>query len=276
MKIISLTLTTLLVLARSASGQTTATPLEDAKPLPTIDVLIENVIARAVNQEDKNDDLFDMNYQYTRSRVWEYRNGSGELKRREEKSGVRNKPDRIAARNARAIATSKPVPRATPVNNEPVSDAHSNIKGKALKVKDYSIPNLVSRFQFKLIGREVVNGRSSFIVDFKPKSDALPVNSLADKFINRAAGRVWIDEEDSAIAQARLHLTQQVNVFGGLAGAVWKFNYSFTRLRTPEGFWFARNTDWHLEGREVAVNRIVDYHEKKLNEQKIVQTATAQ
>jgi hypothetical protein len=189
---------------------------------------------------------------------------------------VRNKPDRIAARNARAIATSKPVPRATPVNNEPVSDAHSNIKGKALKVKDYSIPNLVSRFQFKLIGREVVNGRSSFIVDFKPKSDALPVNSLADKFINRAAGRVWIDEEDSAIAQARLHLTQQVNVFGGLAGAVWKFNYSFTRLRTPEGFWFARNTDWHLEGREVAVNRIVDYHEKKLNEQKIVQTATAQ
>jgi hypothetical protein len=28
--------------------------------------------------------------------------------------------------------------------------------------------------------------------------------------------------------------------------------------------------DWHLEGREVVFNRIVDYHERKLNEQKII------
>ena len=64
-------------------------------------------------------------------------------------------------------------------------------------------------------------------------------------------------------------------MLGGLVGAVWEFTYGFTRLRTPEGYWFARSMDWHLEGREVVINRIVDYHERKLNEQKIVMTATA-
>jgi len=40
------------------------------------------------------------------------------------------------------------------MKDEPVSETHSNIRGKALKVKDYSIPNLVKRFQFTLVGRE--------------------------------------------------------------------------------------------------------------------------
>jgi hypothetical protein len=159
--------------------------------------------------------------------------------------------------------------------NEPLSETHSNIRGKALKVKDYSIPNLVKRFQLTLVGREMLNGRPSLVVDFKPASNDLPANSLADKFINKAAGRVWIDEADYAIVQAQIYLTQQVNVLGGLVGAVWKFTYGFTRLRTPEGYWFARRLDWHLEGREVVFNRIVDYHERKLNEQKIITLAMA-
>lgn len=257
-------------------AQSAETNVTDDRPLPTMDFVIQKVVDRAVNQEDKNDNLFDMNYQYTRSRVWEYRNSKGELKSRDEKSSVENKPDRIAARTARLIAANQPVPPVPPTTRDgAVTDTHSNIRGKALKVKDYSIPNLVSRFQFKFVGRETLNGRSSLVVDFKPANKDLPVNGLADKFINKAAGRVWIDEEDYAIAQAQLRLTEQVNVFGGLVGAVWKFNYGFTRLRTPEGFWFARNMDWHLEGREVVVNRIVDYHEKKLNEQKITTTTAA-
>lgn len=275
MKTILLTVSGLLSVVWLAAAQTNEINLADARPLPTMDFVIQKVVDRAVNQEDKNDNLFDMNYQYTRSRVWEYRNSKGELKSRDEKSSVDNKPERIAARNAKLIANNQPVPPPPPTTAKdgPVTDAHSNIHGKALKVKDYSIPNLVSRFQFTLVGREMLNGRPSLIVDFKPAKKDLPANTLADKFINKAAGRVWVDEEDYAIAQTQLHLTEQVNVFGGLVGAVWKFNYGFTRMRTPEGFWFARNMDWHLEGREVVVNRIVDYHEKKLNEQKITTTA---
>jgi len=274
MKTPSLTLAVLLSLVRLVSAQTNVPALVDSKPLPTIDFLLQQVVARAVGKEDENDNLFAMNYQYTRTRTWEYRNSSGELTSREAKSSAENKPLRIATKAARFALANKPVPSPV-VRDEPVSETHSNIRGKALKVKDYSIPNLIKRFQFTLVGREMLNGRPTLVADFKPASDQLPVNSLADRFINKAAGRVWIDEEDYAIAQAKLHLTQQVNILGGLAGAIWKFTYDFTRIRTPEGYWFARSLDWHLEGREVIFNRIVDYHERKLDEQKIVTMTTA-
>jgi hypothetical protein len=270
MKTASVSLAILLSLAWPAPGQTNEAVVPDAKPLPSMDFLLQKVIERAVKQEDKNDNLFNMNYQYTRTRTWEYRNSQGELKHRDEKSSRENRPQHLADLAARSPAQKKPAPLPPPPKDEPLSETHSNIRGKALKVNDYSIPNLVKRFQLTLVGREMLNGRPAIVVDFKPASVNLPVHSLADKFINKAAGRAWIDEEDYAIAQGKLYLTQQVSVLGGLVGAVWKFTYEFTRQRTPEGYWFAPCLDWHLEGREVVFNRIVDYHERRLNVQKIV------
>lgn len=270
-----MTLAVLLSAVCLTAAQTNAVSPADDKPLPTVDFVLQKVVDRAVSQEDNNDYLFAMNYQYTRTRTWEYRNSAGELKSREDKSSVENKPQHLAAKAARLAAGNKPAP-APVVKDQPLSETHSNIRGKALKVKDYSIANLIKRFQFTIVRREMLNGRPALVADFKPANNHLPENSFADKFINKAAGRVWIDEEDYAIAQAHLHLTEQVNVLGGIVGAVWKFTYDFTRLRTPEGYWFARSLDWHLEGREVVFNRIVDYHERKLDEQKIVATASAQ
>ena len=243
MKTAPLTLAFLLSIARLASAQASDVSLTGAKSLPSIDFLLQQTIARAASMENKNDNLFDTNYQYNRVRTWEYRNGSGELKSHKEKHSIENKRLRLAA-------------------NEPASN----------KFKDYSIQNLAKRFQFTLAGRETLNGRPSVVVDFKPASDHLPVNSFAENFINKTAGRIWVDEEDFAIAQAKLHLTEQVNVLGGIIGPVSKFTFELTRLRTPEGYWFARNMDWHVEGREVWVNRIIDYHERQLNEQKIAGT----
>lgn len=271
MKIKLLALFVLLAGAWAVPAQTNAVSLASTNPLPTMDFLVQKVTARAVNDEDKNDNLFDMNYQYTRSRVWEYRNSKGVVVSHEEKHSVENKPERIAARKARQAGAKKPTPATTSpvVKDQPVSETHSNIRGKALKVKDYSIANLMKRFQFTLVGRDTLNGRTSFVVDFKPISNDLPINQFADKFINKAAGRIWVDAEDYAIAQAQVHLTEKVNVLGGIVGSVWKFTYDFTRLRTPEGYWFARHNDWHLEGREVVFNRIVDYHEQKFDQKKI-------
>jgi hypothetical protein len=97
MKTASLTLAVLLSLARPALAQTNDTSVADAKPLPTMDFVLQQVVARAISKEDENDNLFDMNYQYTRVRTWEYRNSAGELKSREEKRSVENKPLRMAA-----------------------------------------------------------------------------------------------------------------------------------------------------------------------------------
>jgi hypothetical protein len=245
----------LVLTARSLPAQTNA--------LPPLETIIQRALDRAA-AEDDNDREFNRHYAYTRIRMTEFRNAKGQMISLEEKhtaEGVRTNslPKMVM------VAAVKP-------KDESLSETHSNIHGKALQVKDYSLTNLVSRFQVTLAGREIVNGRSSFILDFVPRKN-LPVHSYKDNFINKAAGRVWVDESDYAIAKADVHLMQQVNVLGGLLGSVWKFTYSFDRARTLEGFWFSRHVDWHLEGREVIFHRIVDYHEQKIDEQKVLPPA---
>ncbi len=252
------TIAVLIFLANSLPAQT------GAELFPPLETVIQRALNRAA-LEDENDREFNQNYHYERIRLTEYRNGKGELKKHEEK----RTPEGAGKANPAPVVAPKPVEK----DDAPVSETHSNIHGKAFAVKDYSLTNLISRFQFTLVGRETVNGRSALVLDFQPASKNLPVNSYKDKFINKAAGRVWVDEADYAIARADLHLTQQVNVLGGLVGAVWKFTYSFDRERTPEGLWFARHVDWHLEGREVVFHRIVDYHEQKIDEQKVLPPA---
>lgn len=242
------------------------TLLGESEPsAPPLNVIIQRALERAA-REDENDRQFDHLYQYKHVRLTEFLDSKGDLRSEEEKvteDGARPHPARQ--------------PQATTPKTEnqdgPVTETHSNIRGKALKVKDYSLADLVRRFQFTLAGSDTVNGRPAWVLDFRPASGKLPVHDFKDNFINKAAGRVWVDEGDYAIAKADLHLTKQVDVLGGLVGAVWKFTYSFDRTRTAEGLWYARHVDWHLEGREVVFNRVVDYHEQKLDLEKVSEPA---
>ena len=199
MKYVWPTIAVLIFLAYSLPAETGTTPL------PPLYAVIQRALARAA-MEDENDREFNRSYHYERIRLTEYRNGKGELKKHEEK----RTPE--GANKTNSVPATAPAP--VEKDDAPVSETHSNIKGKAFAVKDYSLSNLVSRFQFTLVGRETVNGRHAG-AGFSAGSKDLPVNSYKDHFINKAAGRVWVDEADYAIAKADLHLTQQVNVLGG-------------------------------------------------------------
>jgi len=221
-------------------------------PLPAIEPLLQHVLEQAKKEGD-NDRAFDARYSYSRIKVTEYRDLAGELKKREEKSivhGTAAQP--VAAR-----------PDAASERSGTVSDTHSNVHGKQFKRNDFLLDeDLASRFQFTLVGRELLNGRPALIIDFVPAAKTPPERNLKDRFINKAAGRVWIDEADYSLVKADLHLTEQVNVGFGFIGAVWKFHYGFERKRTDDSLWFTSSVDWHLEGREVVINRRVDYHEE--------------
>jgi hypothetical protein len=239
-----------------AFSETSADP-----PLPAIEVVIQRAIDRAQTQDD-DERTFKDGYYYTRTKVTEYRDGDGDLRKRDTRQSV-NDPEQRRARRAsrRPALESKP---AVYVGKGPEpATGSSTVRGRAFERKDFLMnPDLLNRFVCVLKGRETVGGRSVLVIDFKPKSGKLPERNLKERFINRAAGRVWLDEKESQLVRADLYLTERVNVLGGLVGAVWKFTCWIERARTADGFWFTRETSWHLEGREVLVRRTVDYHEE--------------
>lgn len=236
------------------------TPAEP--PLPTLEEVFSRMTDRA-RLESENDRSFESQFSFVRSRVTEHRNSKGEIKKQESKFSTNNPALK------KRVAEPAAVPGHAHEKAQPGTNSASTARGKAVKKDVFSVnDDLIKRFQFTLVGREKFNGRPALVLEFEPAKEKQPERSLGDKFINRTAGRVWLDEEDYAMAKVTLRLTKRVNVVGGLVGAVWKFNFGFERERTEEGLWFARETTWHLEGREVFDKRTLDYREVRTDVRK--------
>ncbi len=216
----------------------------EPEPLPAVETVLAWVLTRA-GQESEPEREFNQAYRYTHTRVTEYRDGDGGLKKREASTSVRQPGLAASPKNASA-------------------------RGRAYEKRDFPpSEELVKRFDFTLSGREVVNGRTALVLDFKPAGSQPAAQNLKERFINRIAGRVWVDETDHVLAKASLRLTEKVNVIGGLVGNVTRLEVSFDRERTVEGFWFTRRSNWHLAGRELFSQRTIDFQEQKTDVQKV-------
>jgi hypothetical protein len=250
-------------LAALASGVNGAT----VSTLPPLQAVLQHVIETS-EVENAQYHVFNQHYFYTRDKVTEFFDGSGKLKQRHERETTNNPapPEIVSALIPAAIVESGIA--ATPVEAQKAEPP--NIHGVALgKKEDLLNPDIIKRFKFTLAGRDTINGRPALIVDFHPASDSLPVLNIKDRFINSVVGRAWVDEQDFTLEKVDLHLKQKVSVLGGLAGSVSKFSFSFDRERTPDGFWFTRDLNWHVEAREATIQRVVDHHEQILGVQKI-------
>ena len=226
-------------------------------PLPSLDSVLHRVLER-VGKEAENDRQFNAQYSYSRTKLTETRNSHGELKKKEAQATEHNPTI------ARAGARSRPANSTPQSGHTAGTNETTAARGKAFEKSDFPLnDDLLKRFKFTMAGRETLNGRPTLVFDFVPVSRDLPEHTIKDRFINKAAGRAWVDEVDAAIVKANLHLTEKVSVVGGLVGALWKFNFKFNRERLPDGLWFTRDTNWHLEGREFFSRKIMDYREER-------------
>lgn len=218
-------------------------------PLPSVDEVLKR-IAESTAREPTNNAAFKQKYRFVRSKLTEYRNGDGKVIKHEE---------RVSTNNPTAVLKVKPVSVVVP---PPVSKTNSYERTLGVDKIRFS-PDLFLRSDCTLAGREVLNDRPALVLDFKPKSKKLSDNSFVDRFLNRISGRAWIDEAEGVVARADLSLTTQMNLAGGLLGAIKKFVYHYNRERTGDGLWFPRTISFHVEGREVCFARIVDGNDER-------------
>lgn len=223
-------------------------------PLPSLDSIIPGMIDKA-NQDNADEHTFKNHYSFTRTRINDTLNSSGTVTSHTAKSSDKTPWPTNAPPKVR--------------KHRPAPTIGDDQKQDQFDKNDFVLTrDIVDRFALTMTNREIINGRPTLVIHFTPKSGTLPDNNIKDRFINHAAGTLWIDEQDHAVAKADVHLTQQVNVFGGLAGAVWKFHFTLNRGRTEDGLYYVNSMDWHLEGREVLFSRYLNYHEAWTNVRK--------
>jgi hypothetical protein len=224
--------------------------------LPTVEELMPRVIQTSAN-ENSQYHAFNSHYSYQRERTTAFYDFSGNLKSFEDKEST-NTPNPVAV-----AAPSAPQTEHVSVSSRTEQNSGPSVHGVPLgKKEDLLNPDIIKRFKFTIVGREMYNGRSTLIVDFKPASSSLPVLNIKDRFINSMAGRGLIDEQDDTLVKVDIHLMQKVSLLGGAAGTVYKFTFSFGRERTPDGYWFTRDMNWRLEVQEATYKRVIVHDEK--------------
>ena len=228
-------------------------PVASQAPLPSLQKVMDCAIERA-KLEEQNDRGFQQHYAYKRIKVSEEWNGRDSARKREEK---------ISLHLPKAGA-------AIPVTIKVPASRSSSGSGQSLSKKDFAInKELLDRFQFSGLRRDFLDGRPTLVLDFKPAAKTFPIHSFTDRFLNKATGQLWVDEEEFVLVKTDIHLTEAVPILGGLAGSVNALTYRFDRERTPDGFWFTKQVMWHLEGREFLVHKNMEHREEKFEVRRV-------
>ena len=232
--------------------------------LPKAEDVIKSAVKRS-EAEPQNDIDFKLRYYFVRSKLTEIRNDEGELKKSDSRISTNIPPKVIIAPKPEVESDAAlAIVIRSPKDEQLASAGATKVGSRKFDKNQFQFnDDLVGRYDFKMIGREVTNGYSLLILDFTPKKKKLPEDGIKDRLINRVAGRVWVDEREFAIKRCELHLLESISIIGGIVGEAQKFNYSFDRERTEDGLWFVRDSKWFLEGREVILHRKAEYHETR-------------
>ncbi len=252
----------------AASGFSAAAPSE-----LTTEQIVKKTVERAQAIQAANQQA---NYSYTKFAVTEEFNAKGRLKEKKEKllqfeSGYgRLSQFRLNGRSLSGVEFRKQEQVAMEARQQ-ATDSKSNKHDD--NWEKYITPDLVSKYAFKLIGHEFVNGRSAYVLGFEPASADLPVRHLVDRLTNRLGGKVWIDEEDFEIARAQVALRAEVALWGGILGNLKKCNFTVERGRVDGNVWFNTATNGEFEGRKLLEPTHVRTRSESSNFRKTTQRA---
>ena len=108
------------------------------------------------------------------------------------------------------------------------------------------ISDILGRYDFVSVGREVVEGRPVVQVAFR----ALPGKRSikGDAVLRAVQGRVWIDEQQQAVCRAELSNSQKITLGAGLLASVSRLDASIDFVPVDD-IWLPRRAESLVDGR---------------------------
>ena len=112
-----------------------------------------------------------------------------------------------------------------------------------------TLDDLLRIYTFRLVERQMRDLRSTIVVDFAPKRDAVPTSDNG-KLMKKVKGRVWISENDYQIARVEVEMLDDLSVGLGLIGKLYKgTTASFDRGKINDEVWLPAEARFNGSGR---------------------------
>jgi hypothetical protein len=226
--------------------------LVHAQSLPSGDELIHKAVARAQDSQERSGRT---DYTYTKVSVIEELDSAGKVKDRKEK--VYQVSLRDGASYVKLVEVNGRPPQGAELKKQNENDGNfrqmlgESKNGKGSNRDNFLTPELVARYDFKLLRQTEVNGRPAYELAFQPKDPEPPVHRMLDRLLNRISGTIWLDAQEFEVARAQLQLGSEVDFLGGVLGSLKKLAFTVTRIRVAEGLWLNSVSSGDFEGRKL-------------------------
>lgn len=240
-------LATVFLAAASASGHAASRP----ESPPGLDEIIQKAVACAQHSPSKERPA---RYTYTKASIIEQLDATGHVKERKEK--VYQVSFRDGLTYARLVEVDGHAPARADLKKQAENEVNvRQLLGQNTPAGDNResllTPELVARFDFKLLGQDTINGRAAYRISFQPKIPEPPARHIVDRLLNRISGTLWIDAGEFEVARAQIQLGSEVDFLGGVIGCLKKLAFTITRTRLADGVWLNSDSSGDFEGRKL-------------------------
>jgi hypothetical protein len=100
-----------------------------------------------------------------------------------------------------------------------------------------AIDELFRIYEFRIVGREALDGRDAIVVSFEPRPD-VGTETRGGKILKKFAGRAWIDEEDRQLVRVEAELTDDLSFGFGLLAKLKKGSHAqILRRKINDEIW---------------------------------------
>ncbi|MDQ6676801.1 MAG: hypothetical protein M3Z09_05845 [Acidobacteriota bacterium] len=109
-------------------------------------------------------------------------------------------------------------------------------------------------FDFQLLRKEVVNGRSSYVVKASPKP-GFEAHDVKGRMFSNIEATIWIDAREYRMAKAEAEVTGTIAVGWFMARIGKGGHFELTQTRVAENLWFPEEIDVSGKARILLVDR---------------------
>jgi hypothetical protein len=148
--------------------------------------------------------------------------------------------------------------------NESDADRQRRLQraAKARREDDEMLDDLLRVFRFTLVERQLLDGRSTVVVDFVPRPDAAP-KTADGAMMKKVRGRAWISEDDRQVARVEIEMLDDLSIHGVLAKLYKGTKASFERRKINDEVWLPAEARFDGSGRALVrhfhVETVVKY-----------------
>ena len=112
----------------------------------------------------------------------------------------------------------------------------------------------VNRYDYSIIGEDVVNGHRCWAIYLSPRDDDLPVRRGIDNALNNSTGHLWISMDDYGLVRVEFEMARSVRFWFGLLGTLRNTTGRLEFGRVADGVWLPTIVDIKTDQRVLIRN----------------------